>query len=96
MKRQEAIALLKELVATFNSIKLKEYIVLKNEQKTGFWHLQVKWIPYKQEEQELQEIAKKHNLSLTFENNKTTLKRAYVPTLKLDLQFLQWYSSILK
>jgi hypothetical protein len=76
LRREEAVVLLKELVATFNTIKPTEYVVLKNEQKTGFWQLHVKWIPQPNEKQTLQKIAKKHNLNVAFQNNQTIFKKS--------------------
>ena len=76
MKREEAISLLKELKANFNSVESTICVLLKNEERTGFWELQIEWVPQTDEKKSLLNLAARHNLEITFKNGQTVFSRS--------------------
>ena len=76
MKREEAISLLRELRANFDSVESTICVLLKNEERTSFWELKLEWVPKKDEKEALLNLAAKHNLEITFENGQTIFRRA--------------------
>jgi hypothetical protein len=71
LKREEAISLLKELKANYESVESTVCVLLKNEEKTGLWELQIEWVPNRDEKKALLNLASKHSLELTFKNDQT-------------------------
>ncbi len=71
MKREEAVKLLSELRATFDSVESAVSVLLKNEK--GRWNLQIQWTPSPEEKLELQKLASKHGLTVIFENDQTKI-----------------------
>ena len=67
MKREEAVSLLKELKADFDSIESTVGVLLKNEK--GRWDLQIQWTPSPTEKVDLQKLASKNGLTVTFEKD---------------------------
>ena len=76
MKREEAISLLKELKANFNSVESTICVLLKDEERKGFWELQIEWVPQTDEKKALLKLAAKHNLEITFKNDQTIFRRS--------------------
>ncbi len=73
LKREEAVKLLSELRATFDSVESTVSVLLKNER--GRWDLQIQWTPSPEEKLELQKLASKNGLTVTFENGQTKLSK---------------------
>ena len=76
MNRGEAISLLRELIANFESVESTVCVLLKNEEKKDFWELQIEWIPQTDEKKALLSLAAKHNLEVTFKIGHTILRRS--------------------
>ncbi len=74
MDREEAVRLLKELKANFESVESTVNILLKNER--GRWDLQIQWTPTLVEKLELKKLASKHGLTVTFEKGQTKFSKS--------------------
>jgi hypothetical protein len=70
--RADALSLLKELRASFESLELVEAIALLKEKERNSWFLSVKWVPSKYERNCLNRIASEHSIE-TFESNGYTM-----------------------
>lgn len=70
MNRLDAIALLNELMASFN-IAMTSFVSLDTD-KSGLWKLVLKWTPDQDEKLELREFARKHNIKVETRNSFTT------------------------
>jgi len=76
LRREEALTLLKELKATFESVQCTTWVLLRNEKKAGFWQLSIQWTPDEDEKLKLQPLIVKHNLEVFFENGYATFIRS--------------------
>jgi hypothetical protein len=76
LKRKEAISLLRELKANFDSVESTICVLLKNEEMKGFWELQIEWVPQTEEKMALLDLASKHNVEITFKNGQTIFRRS--------------------
>ena len=76
MRREEAVALLKELKTTFPSVESTNSVLLKNEERVAFWELIIKWNPQPEEKAKLQSLTAKHNLEVFFGKGQTSFRRS--------------------
>ena len=74
LDREEAVKLLKEVKANFDSVESTVGVLLKNER--GRWDLEIKWTPTAEEKVVLKKFASKHGLTVTFENSQTKLSKS--------------------
>ena len=75
MRRDEALSLLKDLKATFGSIESTNYVLLKNEERAGFWELKIQWTPQPEEKTKLHMLLGKHSLEVFFSDGYTSFRR---------------------
>jgi len=73
LEREQAVKLLNELKASFDSVESTLGILLKNDR--GRWDLQIQWAPTPEEKLALQKLASKHGLIVTFENCQTKFSK---------------------
>jgi hypothetical protein len=76
LKREEAISLLRELEANFESVESTIYVLLRKEEKKDFWELQIEWTPQTDEKKALLNLAAKHNIEVTFKNGQTVFRKS--------------------
>jgi len=70
--RADALSLLKELRASFETLELVEAVALLKEKERDSWFLSVKWVAGKCERDCLNRIASDYNVEI-FESNVYTL-----------------------
>ena len=76
MNREEALALLKELKATFDTVECTEFVLLKNDERKGHWELLIEWLPQPNEKLTLLSLAAKYNLEVSFKNGQTSFRKS--------------------
>ena len=76
MRRDQALLLLKELKAEFHSVESTNYVLLKNEERVGFWELKIQWRPQAEDKTKLQSFTAKHNLELVFSDGHIIFRRS--------------------
>ena len=76
MNREEALALLKELKATFDTVESTEFILLKNDERKEHWELQIEWLPQPNEKLTLLSLSAKYNLEVSFKNGQTSFRKS--------------------
>jgi len=76
LKREEAVALLKELKATFDTMESTEFVLLKNDESKGHWELRIEWLPQPNEKLTLLSLAAKYNLEVSFKNGQTSFRKS--------------------
>jgi len=75
LRRDQALLLLKELKAEFHSIESTNYVLLKNEERVGFWELRIQWNPQPEEKTKLPKLLGKHNLEALFSDGYAIFRR---------------------
>ena len=76
MNREEALALLKELKATFDTVESTEFVLLKNDERKGHWELHIEWLPQPNEKLTLLSLSAKYNLEVSFKNGQTSFHKS--------------------
>ena len=74
MKREEAVKLLEDLKANFDSIESTIYVMLKKEK--GSWELQIKWTPTPDEMRRLKNQAAEKGIKVTFDDDLTKFSKS--------------------
>jgi hypothetical protein len=64
MNRQEAILLLKEIMAACESFHYTQAVDIERNKKSGSWALIVYWLPNPSEIKQLEKIVAQHNLEM--------------------------------
>jgi hypothetical protein len=74
MNRQEAILLLKEIMAVCESFYYTQAVDIERNKKSGSWALIVYWLPGPSEIEQLEKIVAQHNLEMVSSIGRTIFR----------------------
>ena len=75
MNREEALALLRELKAAFDTLESLRYVFLINDESKDSCELDLGWLPQQKEKSTLVNLATEHGLEVDIKDNHTVLCR---------------------
>jgi hypothetical protein len=74
MNRQEAVSILKEMIAVCNSFRDAQAVSIAKGKLTDSWELRIHCVPHQAEIACLQKIVAKHRLEMITSNGKTIFR----------------------